>query len=91
MQPDKFHPADPHIPLQTLGKSEHVVEKHDLADIPLGGTAFAAPQPILDNVDGLDDDELFPENFRGWLVVLGCFIMSSITALPTQSAANPTV
>lgn len=25
----------------------------------------------------IDDDELFPEGGRGWLVVLGCFMLSS--------------
>ncbi|KAG8756956.1 hypothetical protein FRC12_010420 [Ceratobasidium sp. 428] len=52
-------------------------EKVNQTFIPPVGTVFGTPQPVL-GVTGVNhDDDLFPENFRGWLVVLGCFIMSS--------------
>ncbi|KAH7339993.1 major facilitator superfamily domain-containing protein [Rhizoctonia solani] len=41
--------------------------------------AFGAPIPAQAIVDVFDNDDLFPEGGRGWLVVLGCFMLSSMT------------
>lgn len=39
-----------------------------------GAFPSALVQPACDDID---DDDLFPEGGRGWLVVLGCFMLSS--------------
>jgi hypothetical protein len=70
MQTDTTTPQSP------SEKQEQDVEKRNLADAPPLGTVVA-PQPAPDVADDIDDDELFPENLRAWLVVLGCFMLSS--------------
>ncbi|KAG9123003.1 hypothetical protein FRC07_000368, partial [Ceratobasidium sp. 392] len=57
-------------PSEILEKDE---ERIQLA----AGTAVGAPIP-QPTPDG-DDDELYPENLRGWLVVLGCFMLTAMT------------
>ncbi|KAG8784853.1 hypothetical protein FRC12_018225 [Ceratobasidium sp. 428] len=50
-------------------------DEEKIASAP--GTVFGAPVPQPAPED--DDDELYPENLRGWLVVLGCFMLSAMT------------
>ncbi|KAG9096194.1 hypothetical protein FS749_008956 [Ceratobasidium sp. UAMH 11750] len=64
MQPDPTPPA----PSEKLEKGEEKIES-------ITGTTFSALAPPIVQ----DDDELYPENFRGWLVVVGCFMLSSMT------------
>ncbi|KAG9084183.1 hypothetical protein FS749_005421 [Ceratobasidium sp. UAMH 11750] len=62
MQSDMTPPG----PCEKLEKEEEKIESTT-------STAFAALAPPIVQ----DDDELYPENFRGWLVVVGCFMLSS--------------
>ncbi|CAE6471599.1 unnamed protein product [Rhizoctonia solani] len=80
-QPGTDAPAPPHwdherveIPNKTPSDVERAV-KSEVDAQPAFGVPISA-QPI---VDELDKDDLFPEGGRGWLVVLGCFMLSSMT------------
>ncbi|CAE7181780.1 unnamed protein product [Rhizoctonia solani] len=81
LQPGTDAPSSPRsepgrveIPNTTLSDVERAV-KTEVDALP----AFGAPIPAQPIVDELDKDDLFPEGGRGWLVVLGCFMLSSMT------------
>ncbi|CAE6443336.1 unnamed protein product [Rhizoctonia solani] len=41
--------------------------------------AIGDPTPARPIDVGIDNDDLFPEGGRGWLVILGCFMLSAMT------------
>ncbi|QRW21842.1 glycoside hydrolase family 61 protein [Rhizoctonia solani] len=41
--------------------------------------AIGDPTPVRPIDAGIDNDDLFPEGGRGWLVILGCFMLSAMT------------
>jgi hypothetical protein len=61
---------------EAAGKAPSDIEKTPCTEVHMQ-PAIGGPIPAQPIDPGLDDDELFPEGGRGWLVVLGCFMLSA--------------
>ncbi|KAF8602546.1 MFS general substrate transporter [Ceratobasidium sp. AG-I] len=61
------------IPTHSTSNVKEILVDHDARKIE---PEVVSSQVVNTNID---DDELFPEGGRGWLVVLGCFMLSSMT------------
>jgi len=69
----------PDIPKFSLENRTDVVLKETKKSMNASATVIEkASEPRLLDVENLTEDDEVPEGGRGWLVVLGCFIVAAV-------------